>query len=131
MTFIILILIILLIISIINNYIMYQRKIDTLQCPSKIISAVGLPDNTEYHNITFFYKKNSYNKCHKDDLKNNINSKIQNQNRYQGEMILRSILDIIKKYKSKYLYYVINDDKSSVVNLSDENIIGINYLPNK
>lgn len=120
--------IILLIISIINNYIMYQRKINILQCPNKIINSIGLPDNTEYQNITFFFKKKPFNKCHKDDLRNNINS--QNENRYQGEMVLRDILNKIKKQNSKFLYYAINDDNSSVVNLSDENIIDINYLPN-
>ena len=45
-------------------------------------------------------------------------------------MVLRDILNKIKKQNSKFLYYAINDDNSSVVNLSDENIIDINYLPN-
>jgi hypothetical protein len=129
MTFIIIILIILLIISIANNYMMYQKKIHITQCPKTIINNINLPDNTEYKNITFFYKKNAYNKCYKDDLKNNIIS--ENEKRYQGDMILMETLNNLKKKYIDKLYFIVNDDNSSIINLSDENILGIKYLPDK
>ena len=129
MTFIIIILVILLIISIANNYMMYQRKINIAQCPKTIINNINLPDNTEYQNITFFYKKNPYNKCYKDDLKNNIKS--ENEKRFQGDMIIRETLNNIKNKHSDKIYFMVNDDNTSIINLSDENILGIKYLPDK
>ena len=107
---------------------MYNRKINNTPCPSKIINSTILPDNISYKNITFFYKKKFYNKCYKDDLKKNIDS--FKEKRYQGEMILKDTLTNIKNKYSDKIYYIINDDNSSVIKLSDENILGINYLPN-
>lgn len=108
---------------------MFQRKINNIECPNKIINNINLPDNTEYQNITFFYKKIPYNKCYKDDLKNKIIS--ENEKRLQGDMILRDSLNMIKNKYSDKIYFLVNDDKSSIIKLSDENILGIKYLPDK
>ena len=129
MTFIIIILIILLIVSIVNNYIMYQRKINFASCPKQIINKINLPDNTDYKNIIFFYKKNKYDKCYKRDLKDKIDS--SKVNRYEGEMIIKEMIDSIKRKYSDKIYIISNSNNLSTINLSDENIIGIKYLPDK
>ena len=43
---------------------------------------------------------------------------------------METLNNIKKKYNDK-IYFIVNDDKSSIVNLSDENILGIKYLPDK
>jgi len=106
---------------------MYQRKVEILKCPTKQINNLNLPDNTEFKNVIFFYKKNDYNKCYKNDLKNNIDSK--DKKRYVGEMIVENTLNNLKKKHSNIIYFIENDDNSSRINLSDENILGIKYLP--
>ena len=106
---------------------MYQRKVDILKCPNNLINNLTLPDNTEYKTITFFYKKNKYNKCYKDDLKNKINS--EKENRFTGEMHLNNILNNLKNKHSNVIYFIENKDNQSRINLSDENILGIKYLP--
>ncbi len=106
---------------------MYQRKIVTGNCPKNILNNLNLPENTEYKNIIFFYKKKPYDKCFKDDLRNKVNSK--DQKRYKGQMIINEILETIKNRHADSIYYLINEKNSSTVNLSDENILGIKYLP--
>ena len=128
MTFIIILLIILLTISISNNYLLYQRKAVIGNCPKAIINDINLPENTAYKNVTFFYKKKPYNMCHKNDLKNNIDCKLQK--RYEGEMFIENILSNIKNKHSNRIYYLVNKKNSSTINFSDQNILDIKYLPN-
>lgn len=115
------------VISIVNNYIMYQRKVEILKCPKNQVNKLNLPDNTEFKNVIFFYKKNKYDKCYKNDLKNNINS--NELKRYKGQMVIEDTLDMIKRKNSNNIYFIENDDNSSRINLTDENILGIKYLP--
>ena len=112
-----------LIISITNNYLLYNKKSVIGTCPEKLINKI--PFDTELINISFFYKKKPYNKCYKNDLKNNINSK--EEKRFQGEMIIKYFLNNITNKYSDNIYYLINDNKSKV-NLSNENILNIKKL---
>ena len=45
-------------------------------------------------------------------------------------MILKDTLTNIKNKYTDKIYYIVNDDNSSTIKLSDDNILGINYLPN-
>ena len=127
MTFIIIILVLLLIISITNNYLIYQKKSVIGSCQKMLIKKI--PVDTEYINISFFYKRKPYNKCYKSDFANNINSK--EVKRYSGEMIIN---DILKNIKNKYpdnIYYLINYKNKSTLNLSDKDILSIKNLSSK
>ena len=103
---------------------MYQKKTVIGSCPRKIISK--LPNDSELINISFFYKRKPYEKCYKNDLKNNINSK--DQKRFKGEMIINDMLNNIKNKYSDTIYYLINNDNKSTINLSDENLVNIKNL---
>lgn len=127
MTFIIIILIVLLIISITNNYLIYQKKSVIGSCPNKFIKTV--PFDSEFLNISFFYKRKPYNKCYKNDLRNNINSK--DEKRFAGEMIINDILNNLKNKYSDTIYYLINSENKSTLNLSDENLLKIKNLSSK
>ena len=128
MTFIIILLIILLSISISNNYLLYQRKAVIGNCPKVIINDINLPENTAYKNITFFYKKKPYKMCHKNDLRNNIDCKLQK--RYEGEMFIENILSNLKNKHSDMIYYLVNNQNKTTINFSDQNIIDLKHLPN-
>ena len=106
---------------------MYHKKFVKIDCPENIINKLHLPDNIEYKNITFFYKKKPYNKCYKDDLRNKINSK--EEKRYEGNMILNDCLQNIKKEFPSSIYYLENQSNSSFINLNDEDLLNIKYLP--
>ena len=77
----------------------------------------------------FSIKKKPYNKCYKSDLANNINSK--EQKRYAGEMIINDILNNLKNKYHDTIYYLINNDNKSTINLSDKNLIHIKNLSSK
>lgn len=124
MTFIFVILVLLLIISITNNYLIYQKKSVIGSCPNKLIEKN--PDETEYINISFFYKRKPYNKCYKNDLANNINSK--EVTRYSGEMIINEMLNNLKNKYQDDIYYFINKENKSTINLSDNDLINIRNL---
>jgi len=127
MTFIIIILVLLLIISITNNYLIYQKKTVIGSCPNKLIQKI--PYNSEFINISFFYKRKPYNKCYKSDLANNINSK--ELKRYSGEMIINDMLNNLKNKYQDTIYYLINGENKSTINLSDKNLLGIKNLSSK
>lgn len=127
MTFIIIILVVLLIISITNNYLIYQKKSIIGTCPNKLIKKI--PADTEFVNVSFFYKRKPYNKCYKFDLTNNINSK--DQKRYEGEMILNDMLSNLKNKYQNTIYYLINGENKTTINLSDENLLNIKNLSSK
>ncbi len=127
MTFIIIILVLLLITSITNNYLIYQKKSVIGSCPGKIIQKI--PNDTEFINISFFYKRKPYNKCYKSDLANNINSK--ELKRYSGEMIINDMLNNLKNKYHDTIYYLINGENKSTLNLSDKNLLDIKNLSSK
>ena len=51
------------------------------------------------------------------------------ENRFTGEMHLNNILNNLKNKHSNVIYFIENKDNQSRINLSDENILGIKYLP--
>tara|TARA_B100000902_G_C27311603_1_gene918766 strand:- start:2103 stop:2462 length:360 start_codon:yes stop_codon:yes gene_type:complete len=119
MTILIVVLIILLVLSIINNFYMYHYNYNE-SCPKNYIYSGNLPKNLKYKTITFFYKDNKFNKCHKNDY-----NKSDIPIRYEGDMTLNNMLSNLNNKKIKY---IINNDNILPLEISELDYLKLRNL---
>ena len=103
---------------------MYKKKNYPNIQRAKIINSNLIPKNIKFNTITFFYKDNQYNQCHKDDFRNNIYSK----DRIKGEMILNNMLDKIEQNYSNQIYFIKNNNNLNKETISDNHILNIRAM---
>ena len=118
MTIIIIVLIILLVLSIVNNFYMYHYNYNE-SCPEKYISNGNLPQDIRYKTITFFYKTDKFDKCHKNDY-----NLTEVPVRYEGDVLINNILS---KLPNK-LKYIINNNNTTPLKISELDYLKLRNL---